>query len=159
MQIQLNIDTNNPKDVAIAANTLGYMAGFFVAPQSGQPEAQKTTASASEAPAATQAPTPEKKPPAEQPAQPEATKTAKVGKKKAAEATAPALTASGTLDFTAVKAKLQSYSEDARFGMDGVLVILNKYGVQRISALPEARYTEFVTEIDEALAGQPDPLA
>lgn len=151
MQISFALDTANRKDVELAHATVGYMLGFLPVVEGAQP---------TPAPAATPAAQPDANALAEAPAKTEAAKPAKTGKKKAAEAAVPALTAqAGALDFTAVKAKLQAYSDDARFGMNGVLAILNQYGVQRISALPEARYAEFVKEIDEALAGQPDPLA
>lgn len=159
MQISFALDTANRKDVELAHATVGYMLGFI--PLNQPATAVPAAPTAPRAPAATPAAQPAADALAANPPQAEAPKPAKGGKKKAAEAAAPALMAQaeGKLDFTAVKAKLQSYSDDARFGMNGVLAILNKYGVQRISALPEARYVEFVAEIDEALAGQPDPLA
>ena len=166
MLVQLTIDTANPKDVAIAGATLAYMSGFLPIAGAGSeaPAPQitpQTTTGAPSAPAATPTAQFAADALAEAPSKTEAAKPAKGGKKKATEAAAPAQTAQaeGELDFTAVKAKLQSYSDDARFGMNGVLAILQKHGVQRISSLAEVRYAKFVAEIDEALAGQPDPLA
>lgn len=155
MQIQFALDTANRKDVEVAHATIGYILGFL--PVGGEATAHVVTVpTAVAAPAAT--PTAQPTTEAPQPQKIEAAVDPKPkAKKKAAD---PVKTPEpGALDFKAVKAKLQSYSEDPRFGMDGVLSILGRYGQVRVSALPEARYAEFVKEIDEALAGQSDPLA
>ena len=84
-------------------------------------------------------------------------------KTKAAEpapAAAPAADAGAPkLTLKDVRAKLQTYSDDPRFGMAGVLTILGKYGQQRVSDLPEEKYVEFMAHIDADLEGKADPLA
>lgn len=176
MHIQLGLDTVNRKDVQLAHDTLGYMLGFL--PINAEARGAALAGAASlQAAAATPAAQPAANSLAVDAPKEEAAKSVKVTKKKAVEVApmgispiTPALppthlppgqTASNAA-FLAVKAKLQAYSEDPRYGMEGpngVRAILRRYGVERVTALAENRYEEFSKEIDQALAAQTDPLA
>lgn len=172
MHIQLGLDTVNRKDVQLAHDTLGYMLGFL--PINAEARGSALAGAASlQAAAATPAAQPAANTLAVDAPKEEAAKPAKVIKKKTVEATAatgispitaalPQAQTASNAAFLAVKAKLQAYSEDPRYGMEGpngVRAILRRYGVERVTALAENRYEEFSKEIDLALAAQTDPLA
>lgn len=61
-----------------------------------------------------------------------------------------------------VKARLADYSADKRFGVNGVIALLAKYDVQRVTDLPEKHFDAVKAEVDAALgagAAVADPLA
>lgn len=122
--------------------------GDMLKNNSGAPAADALTTGGAQAPAADVT--------AKPPAKPRGKKT---DAPAAAEASAPAPAAAATtLTLAVVRARLGDYSADKRYGMKGVTDLLGKYGVTRISDLPEAKYDAFHQEIDEALAGS-DPLS
>lgn len=158
MLIQITMDTAQRKDIELAHNTIGYMLGFI--PQ--QNTAQSALAAIGEAVQTGGVQTTQTgvAAPAAQDTKPEPSAKATKGKGKASakEATTEPSKA-GSLTLADMRGKLQSYSDDSRYGMSSVLAILNKYGVQRISDLPDNKYPEMAKEIDEALTGKENPLA
>lgn len=152
MLLQFTLDTNQRKDVELAHNTIGYVLGFTpvtadqVAPPPKPPEPATDALAVKATPVAPQPVAPA----AVEPAKPKRGKKADVAP---VEGAAPAIT------LEHLRNRLTDYSADSRFGMNGVLAILGKYGVQRISDLRLDRYSEFDKEISDALTTKADPLA
>lgn len=160
MELNFTLNTDIASDVKLAADTLAYMSGFLPSAEVRTGLARATTLAEATQQAASEPtalpasmPTPLAPIAAQpQPPRPEVPKPVKKAKK---EMVTPPVTemAVGKLDIDAVKAKLRDYCDDARFGLNGVHIILARYGIARVTALPEARYDEFVAEINNALAG------